>query len=348
MAATHDTLRLIADLRRELAHLIAGVTRTITGAWVRAWDRLSVDVALAVDELLKLRSAQGAWPSRAAVRQSARTQQALQAARTQLDQLAATARTHISSGVAAAAALGADRQAATITSQLPPGHPIGLTAAAAGALLAARTVADRTVNWVTALLPAAGTAAISDVLDRGVPPAAGGQRSAGRALMALAESAFNVGLARAVNVAVTEIQDAHRAAAAAAHTANRDLLTGWVWVSELSPTTCPACWAMHGTIHPLAEPGPLDHQCGRCERIPVIAPWAVLGITTPEQPSVLPDAQAVFAGLPVADQRRIMGPTRLRMLQSGEISWADLALRRDNPDWRSSYAARPVKDLAAA
>lgn len=111
---------------------------------------------------------------------------------------------------------------------------------------------------------------------------------------------------------------------------------------------CPSCWAMHGTIHPLDEPGPQDHQAGRCSRTPVARPWRDLGINIDEPPSLVPDAQAAFWALSRADQLAVMGPTRLAALQRGDIDWADLSTLRRNTGWRDSYTTTRVADLVGS
>jgi len=105
---------------------------------------------------------------------------------------------------------------------------------------------------------------------------------------------------------------------------------------------------MHGTEFPLDTPGPDDHPNGRCSRTPITRSWRDLGINIPEPPSVIPDAQAAFANLSQADQLRIMGPTRLDLLNRGDIKWSDLSTRRENPGWRASHNITPVRDLVGA
>lgn len=70
-------------------------------------------------------------------------------------------------------------------------------------------------------------------------------------------------LDRALVIARTEQFRAYRAAAQIGFEANADILDGWVWSSALDPRTCPVCWAMHGSVHPVTEVMQ-DHVCGRC------------------------------------------------------------------------------------
>ena len=40
-----------------------------------------------------------------------------------------------------------------------------------------------------------------------------------------------------------------------------------------------------------------------------------------------------------------MGGTRLELLQSGQIKWADLSQVKHTDGWRDSFTVTPVKDL---
>ena len=94
------------------------------------------------------------------------------------------------------------------------------------------------------------------------------------------------------------------------------------------------------------RPAVLHGQQGRCARVPLSKSWADLGFPDIDEPeSVLPDAQAWFDGLPVADRERVLGRRRLALLDSGKVSWEDLAQRRDTAGWRPSYVPTPVRDL---
>src|SRR3546814_11471968 len=75
-----------------------------------------------------------------------------------------------------------------------------------------------------------------------------------------------------------------------------------IWVAQLDRRTCPSCWSQHGSKHALDEPGPLDHQQGRCARLPVTRSWRDLGFDIDDPPSVVPDAETTFRGMRRGDQ----------------------------------------------
>lgn len=166
--------------------------------------------------------------------------------------------------------------------------------------------------------------------------------AAAHIVMQAGDRAWAGGLARAATMVRTEVLDAHRAAAEEWTQANRDVIDGWVWLADLSARTCPSCWAMHGTTHPVDEPGPADHPNGRCSRMPVVRrDLQAAGQTAVEDP------EAVFRQLSRADQLRVMGPGRLQALDDG-ASFRLLAVERRNPGWRNSVVPRTVTDLRSA
>jgi hypothetical protein len=163
-------------------------------------------------------------------------------------------------------------------------------------------------------------------------------------MIARTQGEFNGGLARAEVIARTELLDGYRSAAAQAQWANRDILAGWVWLTELSSRTCPACLDQNGSEHPLTEEGPLDHQCGRCSRVPLIKPLAQLGIGGPEPLSVVQDSEVWFNAQPAEVQRQIMGPTRLQAYQEGRFPRERWSRRVQTDGWRDSmHVGLPVR-----
>ncbi len=204
--------------------------------------------------------------------------------------------------------------------------------------------ARQQITVTTWPLSAEATEAVRRSLIRGVATGAH-PTDAARDMLARVEGDFNGGLNRALNVARTEMLDAYREASAHVHQANEDVMDGWTWIATLDVRTCPGCWGMHGTHHPLTQQGPWDHQSGRCARMPKLKSWIELGIDLPEDEDLTPNAQARFDDLPEEQRRAIVGPGRLAMLNAGQITLADLPVRKDNPGWRPSYVPRNLGQL---
>ena len=116
------------------------------------------------------------------------------------------------------------------------------------------------------------------------------------------------------------------------------MLAGWVWLANLSARTCPSCVAMHGTEHDLDEPGPLDHQQGRCSRMPLVKPELVPGTPTSKVESGAEWLQRQPEGV----QRSVLGPRRFEAWQDGGYPVSRWAVRRESEAWRPSYGPGPI------
>lgn len=349
MAIGRDTLRRLRELRQRINDLLDQRARQLTRDWTTEWDRVAFDVLDAVLDLIDSNS--GEWPASLTIARHGPLTRALRKAREALDKLVAQAVDNIASDTAEAASIGAGGQPDIIASQFPP------QAGERGQLAvsfdrvdtnAVQAIVDRTREKITSTAqPLSGDAewAMRRELIRGVIVGTN-PREAARRMLQRVEGAFNGGLTRALVISRTETLDAHRAGARAQQDANEDVLAGWMWNAHLDTRTCPACWSLHGTVWPLDEPGPLDHQQGRCSRTPKTKGWEELGFTgIQEPPDLTEDAETVFRNLPQGDQLAIMGQARLDALNSGQVAWRDLAVRRSNSGWRDSYTPRPVRDL---
>ncbi|WP_433329991.1 hypothetical protein [Spirillospora sp. CA-294931] len=340
MPLTDATLQAARQVRDRTAARLDELTRFAVADFAAAWDATAPPLATALAAL----TTTGTWPSRAHLRRSTELRVALAALEHRTRQATSKLDTRTQAAIELTVHDVAAAQAAIAATQIPAS--VSLAAAFAGVTPATLGTIKRKYSGAVSLgldaLPHAMTAAIqSDFVRSRSEDAAQAVALALRA----AEARHGAVLTRTLTIARTQVMDAHRAAAQAAQDEAADVLAGWVWVSRLTTETCPSCWAMHGTIHPLTEPGPLDHPSGRCDRIPVVKPWADLGIPGPEPASNLADARAAFDSLPRQQQLQIMGPGRLDLLTTGQITWAELARRRDNPHWRPSYAAATLTDL---
>ena len=343
MAVTADTMRIVDRLRFQLERMTDAQTLALTRAWVEAYATLAPDFQAAITELV----AAGGNVPRSVVAKNIRLRDALQTARAVLDELARTTETVVVNDVGQAVLDALDGHAAIIATQMPPttGPGLSFTRMSPDALAA---IVERTTAQIhSAALPLAADTerVMKRALIRGIAVGDNPRRTAAR-IMAQTEQRFNGGLTRALTISRTETLDAHRAATQASEKANKTILEEWEWHAALNARTCPSCWAMHGTRHPLTEAGPNDHQNGRCARVSVTKTWAELGFTGIEEPkSLTPDAQAVFDNLTPDTQLAIMGPGRLEALQSGKIAWADLSTVTHSPGWRDSRTVAPLKDL---
>lgn len=351
MAVTNRTLWLLRRLRVDIGDQADDVVRELTAAWVKAWDVLAEEWERAIADAAAVYAATGAWPAPWRLARIDRLVAAQQTTAQALAALSATSSTTAGAGAAEVVAATAAAEPAIMASQLPA----NLAAAALetyaakvapAALEAIVLRARQQIHAGTWPLTEQATEAMRRALIVGVATGTH-PNDVAAAMVRQVEGAFNGGLTRAINIARTEMLDAYRHTSATVHAANADTLDGWTWIATLDRRTCPSCWAMHGTHHPLDQAGPWDHQQGRCARMPKVKSWAELGIPNVEGEDLTPDAERVFAALPPDEQLAIMGPGRLALLTAGRVQWADLAVRRDNQAWRPSYVPRPVRELQA-
>ncbi|MFI7448087.1 hypothetical protein ACIBQX_11365 [Nonomuraea sp. NPDC049714] len=350
MAITSETIRIVEQMRQAVSSIVDSTSRSLVSAWVRAWDQIALDVVEAIGELLQI--GDGAWPSRRQIQHTARVVRALDVIGATLERLADLTRTETIEAARLAAKVALDAQNPLVASQLPYGSTKALAANyKVQQPDAIDSIVRRTAEQIHARhwpLADEATERMKRELVRGVVVGDNPRTAAARMVKNL-EGEFNGGLTRALNLARTETLDAHREAAEIGQEQHGDVLAGWVWMCELNSSrgrTCPSCWARHGTVHPLTEPGPIDHQQGRCSRTPKTKSWADLGFEGIDEPDdLIPDARAIFNALPEAEQVQIMGRRRLDLLKSGDVEWEDLPELRTTPEWRDSYGVRPVKDL---
>jgi len=369
VAVTRGTLRLARQLRRAVGTEADQAVRSLTAEWVTAWDRLTPAWTAAAADLVAEAVRLGHWPRPTDIARTGSAIAALQATEDALTRLARSTATTSAAAASRAVDADLDLEARIIASQAPATEREALLAHTTGrgglltreqdrdtvnltVLSRIRTFApdvirQRVQGQITSTanpLPAETLEVVRRELIRGVE-VGDNPRTAAARIVAQAQAGFNGGLARALNIARTETLDAYRNTSQQIHAANADIVPGWQWLATLDTRVCSSCLAMHGQQFPTSQPGPWDHQQGRCARLPVLASWAELGITAPEPPGAIPDAEAWFASLPRAERLRIMGPARLDLLESGRVGWGDLATLRTSTRWRPSYVPTPVRDL---
>lgn len=136
----------------------------------------------------------------------------------------------------------------------------------------------------------------------------------------------------------TSVQTTANDVAGQVYQENSDILKGETYIATLDDDTCPICGPLDGTFHPFDErgrstiPRPPRHPNCRCFASPVVKSWQEMGL-----PDTLPaQAKKNLDGKPAKKttwtdwvQRnpkrleRAVGPTRAKLVQSGEMSLKD-------------------------
>jgi hypothetical protein len=342
MSVTWRTLAFQRGLAEQLRLVTDRQTRLLVAAWVTAWDEVAPDLNQVLLEMLSA----GERVTRSQMLRSLRLQNALIVIADRLQVLAAQAGVVITGDLVDVIDTAGAAQASILDSQLPPGFMSSAqldmwSRVDARQIEAIVRRATQQITSRTRALSREAQAAVRRELIRGVA-AGSNPRVTARRILERVEGRFNGGLTRALNISRTETLDAHRAAAALGQSQHTDVLAGWTWLATLDRRTCPSCLAQHGSEHPASEPGPFDHQQGRCSRLPRTKSWRELGFDIEEPPSLLPDAGQWFTDLPEADQRVILGPGRYAAWADGRFPMSDWSARRTTPGWRDSYGVAPV------
>lgn len=155
--------------------------------------------------------------------------------------------------------------------------------------------------------------------------------------------------ARAENIARTEVHRAMREAQGLAFEANADVVEGWVWTAALTTRTCPACWAMHGTIHPTTERLDGHPQC-RCVMVPRTRSWGEL-VGDPDLEDDRPaieTGEAAFGRLSADQQREVLGEGLFGLWEAGGLAFADLAVRQSDARWGDMMRPITLQEATAA
>lgn len=338
MTISEDVLAIEAAMQTILDTILDHHTTTLTAAWATTWVSVRDELEVALIELADGGDVPG-WR----IAQSRRAQEGLAAAGRALEDLADLTGTTISADAARALGLGTDGELAMIGAQLPPGHSgvVRIDDAQVAAMLGRTT---QQITAVSAPISAETLAAVQAELSRGMI-VGDSPRDAARRMMDATEGRFTGGLTRALTISRTEMLDAMRTAQHAAEQVNADSLAGWTWGAHLDARTCMSCVSMHGTEWPLTEPGPSDHQNGRCARIPRTKTWAELGFPGIEEPDLgMQDAGTWFEGLADGEQRQMLGRRGHEQWLAGNFPMDQWSARKSNDGWRDSFVpAKPPK-----
>ncbi len=345
MAATRETLAELMRQRATIDAIVDAGTRDLIVAWARAWDEVAAELAEAIEQVL---AGNATVSARIAAIRARRAQLVAVEA---LNRLARQAGVTITADALRLINTAPSDALKLIALQFPlEWHaPLGIDWVRTDPQQIAEIV-QRTTEQITARtwqLQAEATVQMERELIRAVAMG-DNPRDAARAMVQAVQGTFNGGLTRAMVIARTELLDAYRRAAETEHNRHAKILKGWQWVADLSERTCRSCLAMHGSLHDLDEPGPLDHHQGRCSRVPVTVSWKDLGIDAPEPAGVVKpgDGEKWLSSQPESVQREILGNRGYDAWKSGDWPSSDWAVRRESSGWRDSYGPAPQPQAA--
>lgn len=320
-----------------LARILDDQTRDLVRAWALAWDEVAPDLRDVLEDILRDYD-EGERVPRSAFARAERLSVVLAIISDQLDRLASDFGIRVVRDLPTVVAAAADAQRLILIPQLPDGFrfPAGMRVEQAplDAIVKRATQRITSPRW---RLSDRAYDAVRRELVRGVAAGSGPREVAAR-MVKRSEDGFNGGLSRALGIARTEVLDAHRSAAKYGQDRHARVLAGWTWLAHLTPTTCRSCIAQHGSFHELSEAGPIDHQQGRCSRLPTVKPWDELGYAeqVEPEPSGMVDGEEWFAGQPESVQRDILGPRGWAAWRRGEYPMSDWSRRRSTDGWRDS------------
>ena len=337
---TPVTIRLADDLRRDLAVTVSNRTNPVVSEYLRVGD----EAARELDRLFRLEARRlraGQTLSLSEMRRQERVANVLRSTQDRLAALAEQGAITVRDAVTRdLVPLASGYDTAMIRSQLPPearGFGTSLPPAMLESVVArtaARTAYFAEFGRETA---AAINRAVVDGVVAGQNP-----RLAARLLSRRIDEALLGGRYRLERIMRTEMLDAYRNADTMLRNANSDVVSEWEWHSANDERVCASCWALHGERFPNDVPGPDDHWNGRCIAIPVVRRDLANRLGAPQPPS----RDELFARLSRGDQLRVLGPTRLDLLERG-MPWFAFSTQRDVPGFRTVRVATPVYQLRA-
>lgn len=344
MAINPATLAAEAELNTFLTTITDSQTKVLTDAWVTAWDSVAGELEAAMSDLSAATT--GGRVTRTQILRSQRAQAAMAAVSESLDTAGRATTNTVLADLWSVLDAGSSSEYSMIASQLSGVKREALAASLIRAdpvqIQAMVTRATQQITSLTRPLAAQTYDAVKRELLKGIA-IGNNPRTAARRMVAAANDKADLGLSRALTIARTEMLDACRVSAQVVDNANADVLAGWIWLTHLDATTCRGCIAEDGQLHPIEEPGPWDHQNGRCARVPKTKTWKELGFDgIDDPPDRMPNTDAWFKGLTEAQQRKILGDKGFTAWKEGRYPRSTWSAKRTSTGWRDSYGpSRP-------
>ncbi len=223
---------------------------------------------------------------------------------------------------------------------------------------------------LTKLLSRNGAKAFQDAQEALVQGVALGQNP--RKIAPVLRDTLGMNLSKALTISRTEVMRAQRETAQAIYQANDDVVKGWRWSSACDDTTCEACFAMHGTEHPMSEKMDTHPNC-RCVAEPLTYTYEELGARFGMDLSAADKAgpsleeifkkygikgeraeqirrryasgEDAFKSLSDTAQRNILGPTKYAAWKDGKFEFSDLVVKTYSSEWGEGMKTASLKEL---
>ena len=158
----------------------------------------------------------------------------------------------------------------------------------------------------------------------------------------LVRTAAGIPLSRALLITRTETNRAFRGATRLSYQTNSQVVKGYRRHADKSERTCMACIALDGTLYSLYEPLN-EHPNGRCALVPEVLDYKDLGLDIPPEPRPS-GAQDWFIDQSDDVQRRMLGATRYRAWEAGELQFPNLVEIQTNPVWGDMATVASVRN----
>ena len=258
------------------------------------------------------------------------------------------ANTQITQGQAAAVALSQQATQATMAAGLPPGITPNMLARQG--ITWSRLPSEAFANFIGIsadgaplgkLLEPLGpetVRAVREGVGEGIALGYGPRKTAD-----LVSLKSGMGLTRALAISRTETLRAHREASRLQYAANPDLIKGYRRMAAKDDRVCMACIVLDGNLY--GNDQALDaHVNCRCAIIPEMVTYGDLGLPLPEPPK--PEGALGWFNSQSPDvQKKMMGASKYKAFQAGEIDFFDFVTKTKHPVWGQAAVATPMKDM---
>lgn len=324
--------RVAAKFRRELINREAAAARDMVEAYLHAYQGVMERLAETQAEIARLTEVHGK-ASFAVLFQEERLQSLQQQVARELTTFTEQAGQIITEQQQHAVELAtrAARETARLAAGAPPTayFPWQQLSTSAMQELVGNTARGGPLARLLAQIPAEGGEKVRQELIRGMATGANPRQVARRV-----KEALEGNLNRALTIARTETLRAHRQAALETYRQNPKTAQGWYWNAFLGPRTCAACFAMHGTWHPLTETMGTHPNC-RCTMIPALRSWAEItgDPTIKDTRPKLEKGEDWLRKQPEAFQAKVLGDRGAAAFREGKVELRDFVRTRRSKEW---------------